>query len=74
MKKIIRSTHDSKTRDPFIIKHNGMYYQIFTHDCLVLSMVCSETIEGLENATPKVVWTPDKEEYSKELWHLNYIF
>jgi GH43 family beta-xylosidase len=68
MKKIIRSTHDSKTRDPFIIKHNGMYYEIFTHDCLVLSMVCSETIEGLENATPKVVWTPDKEEYSKELW------
>ncbi len=41
MKKIIKSTGNSKTRDPFIIKHNGLYYHCFTEDCLSISISCS---------------------------------
>lgn len=68
MKRIIKSLGNSKTRDPFILKLNNKYYHCFTDDCLTISISCSETIEGLENAIPKTVFVPDKEEYSKELW------
>ena len=68
MRKLIKSTGNSKPRDPFILKHNDLYYHCFTEDCKTISISCSEKIEGLSNATPKVVFIPDKEEYSKELW------
>ena len=68
MRKIINSTGNSKNRDPFILKYNDKYYHCFTEDCLSVSISCADTIEGLENAQSKVVFIPDKEEYSKELW------
>lgn len=68
MKKLIKSTGNSKNRDPFITKYKDKYYHCFTEDCLTISISSSDTIEGLETALPKVVFIPDKEEYSKELW------
>jgi GH43 family beta-xylosidase len=68
MKKIVKTTGNSKTRDPFILKYNNKYYHCFTEDCLKISVSCSDTIQGLENSEPKVVFIPDKEEYAKELW------
>lgn len=69
MKKIlINSKRNSKTRDPYIIKHNGKYYHCFSDNGLVVSVSCADTIEGLDVAKAKVVFVPDKEEYSKELW------
>ena len=68
MKKIINSTGDSKPRDPYIIKYKDKYYHCFTDDCLKISISCADSIENLENAESKVVFIPDKEEYSKQLW------
>lgn len=68
MKKLILATNDSAPRDPFITKHNGKYYRCFTNDCQGLYISCADTIEGLTDAIAKKVFTPDKEEYSKELW------
>jgi GH43 family beta-xylosidase len=68
MKKIVKSSGNSKPRDPFIFKHKNKYYHCFTEDCLTISISCADTIEELESAKPKTVYIPDKEEYSKELW------
>lgn len=68
MRKLIKSTGDSKNRDPFITKYQNKYYHCFTEDCLCISISCSDTLEGLATAPSKVVFIPDKDEYSKELW------
>ena len=68
MRKLMSKTHNAKLRDPFILKHNGMYYHCFTKDCATISISCSETLEGLETAEEHVVFVPDKPEYSKQVW------
>lgn len=68
MKKVINPTGNSKPRDPYIIKHKGKYYHCFTDDCLKISISSADSIEGLEKANSKVVFIPDNEDYSKELW------
>ena len=54
-------------RDPSVIFLNGLYYHCYSQDNKVCISV-ADTIEGLDNAPIITVFTPDKEEYSKELW------
>lgn len=68
MKKVILSTGNSKTRDPFVVKHNNKYYHCFSDDGKTISMAEFDYIEEMNSAKSKVVFVPDKEEYSKELW------
>lgn len=68
MRKLMSCTNNAKLRDPFILKHNNMYYHCFTKDCLTISVSCSDTLEGLEFAEEHVVFVPDKLEYSKQVW------
>ena len=68
MRKLISTTNNAKLRDPFIFKHNGKYYHCFTKDCLSISISCSDTLEGLETAVEHLIFVPDKEEYSKQIW------
>lgn len=69
MKIIINSTGNAKTRDPFIFKKDGLYFHVFSQDGMSISISSSPTIEGLNNAEAKVVYTPlDNEKHSKELW------
>lgn len=68
MRKLMSKTYNSKLRDPFIFKHNGMYYHCFTKDSLVISISKADTLEGLETAEEHVVFIPDKPEYSKQVW------
>lgn len=70
MKKIIRSRADYSTRDPFIIKHNGMYYQCFTKNADAIYIACAKTTDELEFAEAKCVYVPNQNilECAKELW------
>lgn len=43
--------------DPFILKQNGVYYftaSVPSYDCIELRS--SETLNGLKNAVPKIIW------------------
>ncbi len=68
MKKLIHK--DGQTcRDPYIIKHKGMYYRTFVMDEARVCMACAETLDGLRNAEIKVVFQPpENTEYSKQIW------
>lgn len=71
MKKIIQHKNNSKCRDPFVFKHNGKYYHCFTEDSASVSLACANTVEELQSAEPKLVFSPTEEkdrEYSKEVW------
>lgn len=69
MKKIINQTGDCTTRDPYIIKHNNMYYHCFTKDSESLYVSCADTIDSLATAERKCVYIPEENrEYSKQLW------
>lgn len=69
MKKIVQHNNNSKCRDPFICKHNGKYYHCFTEDSLSVSVACADTLDGLENADAKLIFSPEENtEYSKEVW------
>ena len=68
MKKFLEATGNSKPRDPFIVKYLNKYYHCFTDDCLKISISSADTLDELSTATPKVVFTPDKDEYSREIW------
>lgn len=68
MKEIIKSTGNAKTRDPFIIKYNGLFYHCFSEDGRTISLSCFSKIEDIEQAESKIVYVPDKEEYGRELW------
>lgn len=69
MKKIIQHNNDSKCRDPFIMKHNGKYYHCFTEDSASVSLACANTVEELQNAKAKLVFSPSEDtEYSKDVW------
>lgn len=68
MKIIIPTTLNAKTRDPFIVKHNGKYYHCFSDDGKTVSISCFDKIEDISIAKSKIVFVPDKDEYSKELW------
>ena len=67
MKKVILSTGNSKTRDPFVVKHNNKYYHCFSEDGRTISLSCFSKIEDIEQAESKIVYVPDKEEYGREL-------
>ena len=65
--KIFVHNFNHNPRDPDVVYHNGLYYHCFSsqnHICLCVS----KTIEGLDEAEVHIVYTPDKEEYSHELW------
>ena len=69
MKKIVKSRGNSATRDPFVFKHDGRYYNLFTEDCESLSIASSESLSGLYDNLGKKIFTPEAEtEYSKEVW------
>lgn len=69
MKKLIHSQNNPSTRDPFITKHNNMYYRCFTEDFVSVSISCADTIDNLQYAESKKVYIPEaNKEYSKELW------
>ena len=69
MKKLINQKGDYTTRDPYIVRHNNMYYHCFTKDTESLYVSCADTIEGLSAAESKCVYTPEENrEYSKQLW------
>lgn len=68
MEKFISTKHDFETRDPFIFKHNDIYYHCFTSDTLSVSVSCSDTLDGLRKAVGKVVFRPDDSMCLKELW------
>ena len=61
---------DGKTcRDPYIIKHKGVYYRVFTMDESRICMACSESLEGFKDAEIKTVFMPPEgSEYSKQIW------
>ena len=67
MRKIMSITNNTKNRDPFVVKHNGKYYYCFSNGNSI-SLICADSIEDIEKSEPKIVFVPDKEEYSKELW------
>ncbi len=69
MEIIINKTYDFSARDPFVTKHNGMYYRCFTKDTESVSISRGKTIEELKTAEAKVIYTPEPgSEFSKELW------
>ena len=69
MKKIIDQKGDYSTRDPYVIKHNNIYYSCFTKETEAVYISCAETIDGLSDAESKCVYVPDaNREYSKQLW------
>jgi ribonuclease P protein component len=67
MKKIMSITNSPKNRDPYVLKHNGKYYYCFSNGNSI-SMICANTIEEIESSESKIVFVPDKKEYSKDLW------
>lgn len=69
MKKLVDSKKNSATRDPFVFKHNGLYYSCFTADCASLTVAASKTVEGLGSVDGIKVYTPEPgHEYSSNLW------
>lgn len=68
MKKLIHK--DGQTcRDPYIIKHKGMYYRVFVMDEARVCMASAETLDGLKDAKIKTVFTPPEgSAYSKQMW------
>ena len=67
MRKLMNKTYNSKLRDPFIFKHNGLYYHCFSNDSKIW-VRCADTLEGLETAIEHIVYEPDRPEYSKQVW------
>jgi len=65
--KILCHSQGTQSRDPAITKHNGNYYWTYAADSR-LYIIRSDSIEGFERAESKLVWTPEKEEYSREVW------
>lgn len=69
MKKIIQHNNNSMCRDPFITKHSGKYYHCFTVDSASVSIACADTVEELQGAESKLVFSPaEGTEYCKEVW------
>ncbi len=68
MRKIINSTGNAKTRDPFVLKYNGLFYHCFSGDGKSISISCFSNIEDIGTADSKIVYIPDRDEYGKELW------
>lgn len=68
MEKIMNSTGNAKTRDPYIIKYNGNYYHCFSSDGLSVSITCANSIEKLKDNTSKIVFVPSKNQYLKNFW------
>lgn len=65
--KILRDSRGTESRDPSLIKHNGKYYWTCSvEDSIYVKESCD--IEGFADAKSNLVWTPDSEEYSRELW------
>ena len=69
MKKIRNFEDKLSSRDPNVIFHNGQYYGCFASENDTLSIICSDSIDGLSSADPKVVYKAQQGTmYSKELW------
>jgi len=68
MKVIIPSTMNAKTRDPFILKHNGLYYHCFSDDGKTVSVSCFKNIDDISTAESKKVFIPNNKMYSCEIW------
>ena len=69
MKKLINQTGDFTTIDPYVIKHNNMYYRCFTLDTESIYISCADSIDGLSYAESKCVYIPEpNREYSKHMW------
>ena len=68
MKKLL-SPDNFSTRDPFVMKHNGLYYRCFTKDAASVWLSCAATIDGLSCAEEVLVYKPEPGlEYSCHLW------
>lgn len=55
MKKVILSTGNSKTRDPFVVKYNNKYYHCFSDDGKTISMAEFDYIEEMNSEAMLVV-------------------
>ena len=66
----IRNFEDRlSSRDPDIIFHNGFYYGCFSSENDTVSIIKSESIEGLSTAEPHIVYKAEKNRpYSRQLW------
>ncbi len=69
MKKLINFTPEVSTRDPFILKHNGLYYACFAGKNDSIGMLCAKSPEDFANTLPKTVYTAEAgKPWPKQLW------
>lgn len=65
--KIFCNSQGNQSRDPSVIKHNGKYYWTYVRENKIYIME-SGTVDGFACGMGNLVWTPEKAEYSKEVW------
>ena len=69
MKKLFDFRDTFSSRDPDVIFYNGKYYALAASEGDTLSMLVSETVDGLKTAVPKVIYEAKQgTPYSKQLW------
>ena len=65
--KIFSNSQGTQSRDPSVIKHNGKYYWTYAVENKLYIME-SDSVDGFSSGEGRLVWTPDKQEYSSEVW------
>ena len=65
--KIYCNSQGTQSRDPSVIKHNGKYYWTYAADNKIYVMD-SDSVDGFSSGEGKLVWTPERPEYAKEVW------
>ena len=69
MKEILCKPTDCSARDPYVFRHNGLFYHCFSRDGTAISISCADSIEGLSRAEEKIVFLAEEgKAYSKEIW------
>ena len=66
---LLKESGGYEARDPFVTYFEGRFYHCFTKNASSLWVSSAETPEGLRDAAPVCVYTPEEgREYSRELW------
>ena len=65
--KIFCNSQGTQSRDPSVVKHNGKYYWTYAYENRLYIMEAA-TIDGFAHGEGKLVWTPEKVEFSQEVW------
>ena len=65
--KIFCNSQGTQSRDPSVIKHNGKYYWTYAYENKLYIME-ADTVDGFAHGEGKLVWTPERPEYAKEVW------